>query len=138
MFGELAAEPERRPTMMRWIVEASVRSRLLVIAMAAALLAMGILQLRDTPVEALPDFGPVRVEVQTEALGLAPEEVENLITNPMEQEFFNGIPWLHKIRSDALPGLSSIAMIFAPGTNSPRPTNAVQESFSMVPALPQV
>jgi len=124
--------------MMRWIVEASVRSRLLVIAMAAALLAMGILQLRDTPVEALPDFGPVRVEVQTEALGLAPEEVENLITNPMEQEFFNGIPWLHKIRSDSLPGLSSIEMIFEPGTHPIRARQVVQERLTMVPALPQV
>jgi len=124
--------------MMRWIVEASVRSRLLVIAMAVALLAMGTLQLRDTPVEALPDFGPMRVEVQTEAIGLAPDEVENLITNAMEQEFFNGIPWLHKIRSDSLQGLSSIEMIFEPGTHPIRARQVVQERLTMVAGLPQV
>jgi Cu/Ag efflux pump CusA len=123
---------------MQWIVEASVRSRLLVIAMAAGLLAMGILQLRDTPVEALPDFGPVRVEVQVEAIGLSPDEVENLITNAMEQEFFNGIPWLHKLRSDSLQGLASLEMIFEPGTDPIRARQVVQERLTMVAGLPQV
>ena len=85
--------------MLQSIIEASVRYRLMVIALSAMLLAMGLSRLADATVEALPNFGPVRVEVQTEALGLSPEEVENLITNPMEQEFFTGIPWLHKIRS---------------------------------------
>ncbi len=89
--------------MYQRIVESSVRLRHMVIAIAAGVMVLGILQLRDTPFEAFPDFGPVRVEIQTEALGLSPEEVENLITNPMEQEFFNGIPWLHKIRSNSSP-----------------------------------
>ena len=124
--------------MMRWIVEASARSRLLVIAIAAALLAMGGLQLRDTHIEALPNFGPVRVEVQTEAIGLSPDEVENLITNAMEQEFFNGIPWLHKLRSDSLQGLSSIEMIFEPGTDPIRARQVVQERLTMVGGVPQV
>ncbi len=124
--------------MMRWIVESSVKFRLLVIVVAVAFLTIGILQLRDAPVEALPDFGPVRVELQTEALGLSPEEVENLITNPMEQEFFNGMPWLHKIRSDSVPGLSSIEMIFEPGTDPVRARQVVQERLTMTPALPQV
>lgn len=124
--------------MMRWIIGSSVKFRLLVVAFAVALLAIGIVQLRDTPVEVFPDFGPVRVELQTEALGLSPEEVENLITNPMEQEFFNGMPWLHKIRSDSLPGLSSIEMIFDPGTDPIRARQVVQERLTMTPALPQV
>jgi Cu/Ag efflux pump CusA len=123
---------------MRWVIVSSVKYRLLLIAVAATLLVSGAARLRDAPVEALPDFGPVRVEVQTEALGLSPEEVENLISNPMEQEFFNGIPWLHKIRSDSLPSLSSIEMIFEPGTDSIRARQVVQERLTMVPALPQV
>src|ERR671935_2184687 len=98
--------------MLRWIVGSSVKARLAVIVIAAAVLAVGVSQLRDLPVEAFPEFMPVRVEIQTEALGLSAEEVENLITNPMEQEFFNGIPWLAKIRSDSIPGLSSIELIF--------------------------
>ena len=124
--------------MLRWIIGSSVKSRLVVVTGAAALLAAGIVQLRNTPVEALPDFGPVRVEVQTEALGLSPEEVENLITNPMEQEFFNGIPWLHKIRSDSANGLSSVEMIFEPGTDPIRARQVVQERLTMVTALPPV
>ncbi len=124
--------------MMLWVIGSSVKYRLLVIVVAAAILVIGIFQLRNTPIEALPDFGPVRVEVQTEALGLSPEEVENLITNPMEQEFFNGMPWLHKIRSDSLPGLSSVEMIFEPGTDPIRARQVVQERLTMTPALPAV
>ncbi len=124
--------------MLRWIIGSSVNFKLPVITLAAALLAVGVARLEDASLEALPDFGPVRVEVQTEALGLSPEEVENLITNPMENEFFNGIPWLAKIRSDSISGLSSIEMIFEPGTNPIRARQVVQERLTMVPALPQV
>ncbi len=124
--------------MLQWIIGTSAKLRLLVIAAAAALLAVGLSRLPGTTVEALPEFGPVRVEVQTEALGLSPEEAENLITNPMEQEFFTGIPWLHKIRSNSAPGLSSVEMIFEAGTNDVRARQVVQERLTMVPALPAV
>jgi len=124
--------------MLQWIIGTSAKFRLIVIAVAAALLAVGISRLPTTTVEALPDFGPVRVEVQTEALGLSPEEAENLITNPMEQEFFTGIPWLHKIRSKSAPGLSAVEMLFEPGTNDVRARQVVQERLTMVPALPAV
>ena len=125
--------------MLQWIIGSSAGVlRLLVIAVAAALLAVGIARLPDTAVEALPDFGPTRVEIQTEALGLSPEEAENLITNPMEQEFFTGIPWLHKIRSNSAPGLSSVEMFFEPGTSDVHARQVVQERLTMVPALPAV
>jgi Cu/Ag efflux pump CusA len=124
--------------MMRWIVGSSLKFRLLVLAVAAGLLALGIVRLSDAPVEALPDFGPTRVEVQTEALGLSAEEVENLITNPMEQEFFNGMPWLASIRSDSLPGLSRMDMSFEPGTDPIKARQVVQERLTMVRALPTV
>jgi CzcA family heavy metal efflux pump len=122
--------------MMRWIVGTSLKFRLLVGAAAAALLALGIIQLRAMPVEALPEFGPVRVEVQTESLGLSAEEVEQLITNPLEQEFFNGLPWLAELRSSSINGLSSIEMVFEPGTDVMRARQVVQERLTMVPALP--
>ena len=124
--------------MIRWIVGTSLRSRLPWIAVAVALIAVGIVRLGSLPVEALPEFMPTRVEVQTEAIGLSAEEVENLITNPMEQEFFNGMPWLDKIRSDSIPGLSSVEMIFEPGTDPMRARQVVQERLTMVPALPEV
>ncbi|MCP2241920.1 efflux RND transporter permease subunit [Lentzea aerocolonigenes] len=122
--------------MMRWIVGSSQRYRRLVLAVAVALIALGFVQLRDSNVEALPEFGPVRVDVQVEALGLSAEEVENLITNPMENEFFNGIPWLAKLESRTIPGLSSMEMTFEPGTDPIRARQVVQERLTMVPALP--
>ncbi|GAB3849621.1 efflux RND transporter permease subunit [Dactylosporangium cerinum] len=88
--------------------------------------------------EAYPEFTPPRVEVQTEALGLSAEEVEQLITNPMEQEFFNGLPWLSRIRSNSFPGLSSIELIFEPGTDIIQARQVVQERLTMTAALPQV
>ena len=124
--------------MLQWLIGSSTKYRLQVIVVAVALIAVGITRLPDLRVEALPDFGPVRVEVQTEALGLSPEEAENLITNPMEQEFFTGIPWLHKIRSKSAPGLSAVEMIFQPGTHDVRARQVVQERLTMVPALPAV
>ena len=62
--------------MTRWIVGSSLRFSRLVLAVAVVLLGVGIAQVRHTPVEALPDFGPTRVQVQSEALGLSAEEVE--------------------------------------------------------------
>ncbi|MFE9691613.1 efflux RND transporter permease subunit [Micromonospora sp. NPDC005806] len=106
------------------------------LAIAVALMAVGFVQLRNTSVEALPEFGPVRVDVQVEALGLSAEEVENLITNPMENEFFNGIPWLAKLESRTLPGLSSMEMTFEPGTDPIRARQVVQERLTMVAMLP--
>ncbi len=123
--------------MMRWIVGSSQKYRRLVLAVAVALLAFGFVQLRNTTVGALPEFGPVRVDVQVEALGLSAEEVENLITNPIENEFFNGIPWLAKLESRTIPGLTSMEMTFEPGTDPIRARQVVQERLTMAPALPQ-
>jgi CzcA family heavy metal efflux pump len=122
--------------MMRWIVGWSQKYQRLVLAVAVALMAVGFVQLRNGSVEALPEFGPVRVDVQVEALGLSAEEVENLITNPMENEFFNGIPWLAKLESRTIPGLSSMEMTFEPGTDPIRARQVVQERLTMTPALP--
>src|SRR5438552_3882414 len=124
--------------MMRWIVGISQKYRRLVLAVAVGLLALGFVQLRSTSVEALPEFSPVRVDVQVEALGLSAEEVENLLTNPMENEFFNGIPWLSKLESRTIPGLTSMEMTFEPGTDPIRARQVVQERLTMTPALPQV
>jgi Cu/Ag efflux pump CusA len=123
--------------MLRWIVGSSQKYRRLVLAVTVALMGFGFVLLRDTSVEALPEFGPVRVDVQVEALGLSAEEVENLITNPIENEFFNGIPWLAKLESRTIPGLTSMEMTFEPGTDPIRARQVVQERLTMSTALPQ-
>jgi Cu/Ag efflux pump CusA len=98
--------------MMRAIIGSSMNFRFLVIVLAAALVAFGIGQLRDMPVDVLPEFTPPYVEIQTEALGLSAEEVEQMITVPMEQDLLVGVAWLDVIRSESVPGLSSVVVYF--------------------------
>jgi CzcA family heavy metal efflux pump len=102
------------------------------------LLVVGIIQLPRMPVDVLPEFTPPYVEVQTEALGLSAEEVEQLITVPMEQDLLNGVPWLKTIHSKSAPGLSSILMTFDPGTDLVRARQMVTERMAQAFALPHV
>ncbi len=124
--------------MMRWIVESSMRLRYLVITVAVILLAFGLAQLRDMPVDVFPEFDPPMVEVQTEALGLSATEVESLITVPMEGNLLNGVAWLDHIYSTSVTGLSSILLIFEPGTDPIRARQMVQERLTQSHALPNV
>ncbi len=103
--------------MMRWIVGSSVNSRRVMIALAALAMVFGFQRIKDMPRDVLPEFTPPTVEVQTEALGLSAAEVEELITVPLEQDLLNGVAFLDTIRSESVPGLSSIEMIFEPGTD---------------------
>jgi CzcA family heavy metal efflux pump len=124
--------------MIRSIVGSSLRSRGLVVVLAAALLLFGFTQLRKVPVDVLPEFAPPTVEIQTEALGLSAAEVEELITVPLEQDLLNGVAWLESIRSESIPGLSRVEMIFEPGTDLLRARQVVQERLTQAHALPQV
>ena len=103
--------------MTGWIVAWSMKFRLLVVAVAALTLIVGVSELRSMPVDVLPEYAPVTVEVQTEALGLSSAEVEQLITVPIEQDLLNGIAFLKDIRSQSVPGLSRIFLVFDPGTD---------------------
>jgi Cu/Ag efflux pump CusA len=120
------------------IIRTSLRFRLLVVAIAAGVLAVGIVQLRDAPVDVLPEFTPTYVEIQTEALGLSAVEVENLITVPLEADLLNGVEAVDVIRSKSLPGLSSIVLVFEPGTDVYRARQLVQERLAHAHALPRV
>jgi CzcA family heavy metal efflux pump len=124
--------------MMRWIIGSSLKFRLLVIGLAAATMVLGIMQLRNAHVDALPEFTPPYVEIQTEALGLSAVEVEQLITVPLEADLLNGVPWLETIRSKSVPGMSSILLIFQRGTNLLRARQLVQERLTQAHALPNV
>jgi len=102
--------------MLRSVIASSLKFRRLVVAVAAGMLVVGIIQLRHMPIDQLPEFGPTLVEVRTEALGLSAGEVEQLITVPLEQDLLNGVAFVEEIVSESLPGLSSVVMIFEPGT----------------------
>ena len=124
--------------MIGRIVGWSLRSRGVVLVLAAALLVLGATQLRDLPVDTLPEFSPPTVEIQTEALGLSAAEVEQLITVPLEQDLLNGVAWLETIRSESIPGLSRVELVFEPGTDLLRARQVVQERLTQAHALPQV
>ncbi len=124
--------------MIRRIVDSSIKFPLLVAGLVLGLFALGFTELRETPVDALPEFAPVYVEVQTESLGLSAVEVEQLITAPMEQLLLNGVPWLDDIDSESIPGLSSIVMVFEPGTDPLEARQVVQERLAQGRDLPRV
>ena len=123
--------------MLGWIVGSSLRFRLLVIALGAAVLAAGANQSRQMSVDSLPEFAPPMIEVQTEALGLSAPEVEDLVTLNLE-ELLNGTPWLTNIHSTSVPGLSSILLTFEPGTDVLRARQLVQERLALSFAIPNV
>jgi CzcA family heavy metal efflux pump len=124
--------------MIRSIIGSSLRFRLLVIGVALGVMAVGIAQLRAAPVDVLPEFTPPYVEVQTEALGLSADEVESLITVPLEVNLLNGVQGVDVIRSESVAGLSSIVMVFEPGTDLYQARQLVQERLIEAHALPNV
>src|SRR4030081_584622 len=122
--------------MMRWIVASSLQLRYLVVALAGAMLFFGVGQLRDAPLDVFPEFSQPRVEIQTLCLGLSPEEVEALVSVPLEQAL-NGIDGLVVMRSKSVPDLSAIELRFQPGTDLIQARQLVQERIATVlPTLP--
>ena len=103
--------------MVRGIVAQSMQFRYLVVILAVVIMVFGLVRLGDMPVDVLPEFAPPFVEIQTEALGLSAEEVEQMITVPMEQDLLAGVAFLDVIRSQSVPGLSSVLVHFEPGTD---------------------
>jgi CzcA family heavy metal efflux pump len=125
--------------MLRWIVGSSLKLRFMVVPLAAGMILLGVTQLRQMPVDVLPEFTPPLVDIQTEALGLSAQEVEQLVTVPLEQDLLNGVAFLDQIRSQSLPGLSRIELIFQPGTDVLAARQLVQERLIQAPGgIPNV
>ncbi|MDH5313941.1 MAG: efflux RND transporter permease subunit, partial [Actinomycetota bacterium] len=122
--------------MMRWIVGMSIKFRFIVVAMVAGMMLYGVTQLRNTPLDVFPEFAPPQVEIQTISLGLNTTDVESLVTVPLE-ETLNGVPGLETIRSRSVADLSSIQLLFKPGTDLLEARQLVSERVRIVtPTLP--
>ena len=128
----------RTAPALTWIIGTSLRFKALVIAIAVGVMVAGLTQLPKMPVDALPEFSPPQVEIQTEALGLSAAEVEQLITVPLEADLLNGVAFLDEIRSESIPGLSSIELVFEPGTDLLEARQVVAERLTQAHALPNV
>ncbi|MFQ5961752.1 MAG: efflux RND transporter permease subunit [Candidatus Methylomirabilales bacterium] len=102
--------------MFAWIIQWSLRNRLLVVATSVAILIGGIFVARRITLDVFPEFAPPQVVIQTEAPGLPPEDVEVLITFPLESAI-NGTPGVEAIRSRSTAGLSTIIVVFEWGTD---------------------
>src|SRR5918999_864812 len=121
---------------MRWIVGLSLRFRWLVIFAAAALMIFGIGETRNADVDVFPEFAPPMVEIQTLAIGNSSQQVEELITIPLEDQL-NGIPGLVEMRSKSVIDLSQIQLIFSRDTDLYEARQVVQERLAVAaPTLP--
>ena len=97
--------------MFKWLLDYSLGNRLLVIIAALALMAYGAFTLSRTPVDVFPDLNKPTVTLMTEAGGMAAEEVEQLITFPLETAM-NGLPGVESVRSTSSAGLSFVYITF--------------------------
>ncbi len=123
--------------MLNAIVRFSLRHRGIVIALAFAVLGYGLYSLNRAKYDVFPEFAPPLVTIQTEAPGLAPEQVELLVTTPIETSI-TGAPGIESLRSGSIQGLSVITVIFQTGTDIYRARQVVAERLAAIQArLPQ-
>jgi len=102
--------------MLNAIVGFSLRFRGVVLSLAVALLGYGLYALTQAKYDVFPEFAPPVVGIQTEAPGLSPEQVELLVTQPLENSI-NGVTGIATLRSNSIQGLSVINVTFRSGSD---------------------
>ena len=123
--------------MLNAIVHFSLRFRSVVLALALAFLGYGIYSLTQARFSVFPEFAPPLITIQTESPGLSPEQVELLVTQPVENAV-NGVTGIDSLRSSSIQGLSVITVVFRNDSDIYRDRQLVTERLSTVAGqLPQ-
>ena len=115
--------------MLSKLVELSIRFRGIVVALACLVVGYGIYTAWNARYDVYPEFAPPQVVVQTEAPGLSPEDVEQLVTRPVENAL-NGAPNIESIRSQSIQGLSVVTVVFQQNTDVYRARQMVSERMA--------
>ncbi|WP_339078186.1 efflux RND transporter permease subunit (plasmid) [Acetobacter sp. AC2005] len=113
------------------IIGFSIRFRGVVIATACLLFFYGLYGLRHASYDVFPEFIPPRVTIQTEAAGFTPEQVETLVSRPMEIAL-SGLPGIQRVQSTSIQGLSVVNVLFATSTDIYRARQLVGEQMNVV------
>ena len=117
--------------MLRRLVELSLGYRGVVITLAVGLIIYGVFVAKNAKLDVFPDFVQPQVTVQTEAPGLAPEQVEALVTRPVESAL-SGAGELDSVRSESIQGLSVVTAVFKEGTEIYRARQMIAERLAQV------
>lgn len=117
--------------MLNRILEFAIRQRSFVLMGTLGLVAIGIWSVMRLPIDAVPDITNVQVQVNTSVPALAPEEIEKLVTFPIENEMA-GVPGLMELRSISKFGLSQVTLVFKDGTDVYRSRQLVSERLQTV------
>ncbi|MCO5053892.1 MAG: CusA/CzcA family heavy metal efflux RND transporter [Verrucomicrobiae bacterium] len=117
--------------MLNRLLEFSVRQRVFVVLATLILIGIGVYSALRLPIDAVPDITNVQVQINTSVPALAPEEIEKLVTFPIENEMA-GIPSLTELRSLSKFGLSQVTLVFADGTDIYRSRQLVSERLQTV------
>ena len=114
---------------MGFIIRFSIRHPGVIIGLALIIIAYGINQIKQSPLNVFPEFSPTQVIIQTEAPGFSSNLVETLISKPIEQAI-SGTIGIKQTRSQSIPGLSVVTVIFDENTDIHKNRQAVSESLS--------
>jgi len=120
--------------MLNTIVKWSIAQRWLVVLASLLISLWGLQVITQMPLDVFPAFAPPQVEIQTDAAGLAPEEVESLVTRPIESAI-NGTPGLASLRSASAVGISSVKAVFGWDTDVYRARQLVTERLGRVQSI---
>ncbi|MGE3457045.1 MAG: efflux RND transporter permease subunit [Kofleriaceae bacterium] len=123
--------------MLNWIIDWSLRNRLLVLLGSGFIVVAGVLAFQRLPIDAFPDTTPVQVQVNTVAPALSPLEIERQATAPIEQAI-SGLPHLEEVRSLSRFGLSQVTVVFEDGTDIYLARQVVAERIASVTLPPGI